>query len=201
LLPWLGDPDVALAVRTGAVSYDRLRPLDLYTLWYARTAGWLVARMLPRAALMFLFAGIALPLLGFGDWAWRAPASVPAGMLFSVSLTLGTLLSSAMIMLINIAVTASLNDRGVNAIAAPLVIVFSGNMLPLLLFPDWLRTVMFVQPLAGVLDIPLRIYFGALAGADALVGIGVQMFWIIVLVALGHVAMTRTLRNLEVQGG
>jgi ABC-2 type transport system permease protein len=122
-------------------------------------------------------------------------------MLFSVSLTLGTLLSSAMIMLINIAVTASLNDRGVNAIAAPLVIVFSGTMLPLLLFPDWLRTVMFVQPLAGVLDIPLRIYFGALAGADALVGIGVQMFWIIVLVALGHVAMTRTLRNLEVQGG
>jgi ABC-2 type transport system permease protein len=78
LLPWLGDPDVALAVRTGAVSYDRLRPLDLYALWYARAAGWIVSRMLPRAALMFLFAGIAMPLLGFGAWSWHLPVSIPA---------------------------------------------------------------------------------------------------------------------------
>ena len=28
LLPWSGDPEVALAVRTGAVAYDRLRPVD-----------------------------------------------------------------------------------------------------------------------------------------------------------------------------
>jgi ABC-2 type transport system permease protein len=201
LLPWLGDPDVALAVRTGAVSYDRLRPLDLYALWYARAAGWIVARMLPRAALMFAFAGIAMPLLGFTDWSWHLPVSVPAGTLFLISLTLGVLLSSAMIMLINVAVAASLNDRGVNALSAPLVIVFSGNLLPLLLFPDWMRTAMFVQPFAGLLDIPLRIYFGALAGADAWIGIGLQVFWIAVLVALGHWVMTRTLRTLEMQGG
>jgi len=201
LLPWLGDPDVALAVRTGGVSYDRLRPLDLYTLWYARAAGWIVARVLPRAALMFLFAGIAMPLLGFDDWSWHLPVSVPAGTLFLISLTLGVLLSSSMIMLINVAVAASLNDRGVNAISAPLVIVFSGNLLPPLLFPEWMRTAMFVQPLAGVLDIPLRIYFGALTGADALIGIGLQIFWIAALVGLGHFAMTRTLRSLELQGG
>jgi ABC-2 type transport system permease protein len=142
-----------------------------------------------------------MPLLGFGDWGWHLPVSVPAGMLFLISLTLGALLSSAMIMLINVAVAASLNDRGVNALSAPLVIVFSGNLLPLLLFPDWLRTVMFVQPFAGLLDIPLRIYFGALTGADAWVGIGLQIFWIAVLAALGHWAMARTLRTLEMQGG
>src|SRR5262249_40675396 len=27
LLPWGGDPDIAAAVRSGAVSYDRLRPI------------------------------------------------------------------------------------------------------------------------------------------------------------------------------
>jgi ABC-2 type transport system permease protein len=201
LLPWLGDPDVALAIRTGAVSYDRLRPVDLYALWYARAAGWIVSRMLPRAALMFAFAAVAMPLLGFADWSWHLPVSIPAGALFFVSLTLGVLLSSAMIMLINIAVAALLNDRGVHALSAPLVIVFSGNLLPLLLFPDWMRTAMFVQPFAGLLDIPLRIYFGALAGADAWAGIGLQIFWVAVLVALGHRAMARTLRTLEIQGG
>ncbi|RZI63692.1 MAG: ABC transporter permease, partial [Variovorax sp.] len=33
LLPWMGDPEVAQAVRTGSVVYDRLRPVDHYTLW------------------------------------------------------------------------------------------------------------------------------------------------------------------------
>jgi len=100
-----------------------------------------------------------------------------------------------------VAVAASLNDRGVNALASPIVIVFSGNLLPLLLFPDWMRTVMFVQPFAGLIDIPLRIYFGTLTGQGLIAGLGLQMFWIAVLIALGHWFMSRTLRTLESQGG
>ncbi len=61
LLPWMADPDIAAAVRTGAIGYDRLRPVDAYALWYARTAGWMTARVVPRVALMILAAGIVLP--------------------------------------------------------------------------------------------------------------------------------------------
>ncbi len=50
LLPWVADPEVANAVRTGAVSYDRLRPVDTYGFWYVRSAGWMTARAAPRAA-------------------------------------------------------------------------------------------------------------------------------------------------------
>ena len=42
-------------MRTGGVGYDRLRPLDAYGYWYARTLGWMLARALPRAVLMLLF--------------------------------------------------------------------------------------------------------------------------------------------------
>ncbi len=77
LLPWLGDPDVANAVRTGAVSYDRLRPLDFYGLWYARSAGWIAARVLPRAILMIAFAMILLPLIGLEQWSWQLPRRQP----------------------------------------------------------------------------------------------------------------------------
>ena len=64
LLPWVADPEIGQAVRTGGVGYDRLRPLDAYGYWYARTLGWMLARALPRAALMLLAAGIVLPLVG-----------------------------------------------------------------------------------------------------------------------------------------
>lgn len=201
LLPWLGDPEVAQAVRTGAVAYDRLRPVDAYALWFARSAGWIAARLLPRVALMAAFAAVALPLAGLGEWAWQLPANAVAGMAFLFSVGLALLLSTAMVMLLNVAATAALNERGISAVATPVVIVFSGNLLPLALLPDAWQAALLVQPLAGLFDIPARLYFGQLSGWHALGGLGLQCFWIAVLIAFGRLAMGRTMRSLQVQGG
>ncbi|GKT16502.1 ABC transporter permease [Acidovorax sp. SUPP2522] len=156
LLPWSGDPEVAQSVRTGAVAYDRLRPVDAYGLWFARSAGWIAARVL---------------------------------------------LSTALVMLLNVAATAALNERGINALAVPAVVVLSGNLLPLPLLPDAWQWALIAQPLAGLLDIPSRIHSGHWSGWQAVGGLALQAFWIAVLVALGRLAMRRTLRHLEIQGG
>lgn len=201
LLPWAADPDIAAAVRTGAVGYDRLRPVDAYALWYARTAGWMTARIAPRVSLMILAAGIALPLLGLGDWAWQPPAGLSAGLLFLLSLALAVALSTAVVMLINIVVAATLDSRGVNTLVMPVVVVFTGSLLPLPLYPEAVRTLLFLQPLAGIIDIPNRIYSGALAGGMAWAGIGLQAFWIAALILVGRLGLGRVMRRLEVQGG
>jgi ABC-2 type transport system permease protein len=201
LLPWAGDPEVSAAVRSGAVTYDRLRPVDAYAFWFVRSAGWMAARVVPRAAMMFLFAGVALPVFGMVEWGWHLPGDVAALLGFGLSVLLALLLSSAMIMLINIITLVTLTDRGANAISLPLVVALSGSLLPLGLFPDELQTVLLMQPFAGLLDIPLRIYTGNLVGAAAIGGIGLQLFWIVAVIALGRIAMARALRRLEVQGG
>jgi ABC-2 type transport system permease protein len=201
MLPWFGDPDVASAVRTGAVSYDRLRPVDFYSLWFFRAAGWIAARVLPRALLMLGFAAVLLPLVGLEKWSWQLPATFTAGALFAVSLALALALSASLVMLLNIGIAASLNARGVAALAGPPTVLLSGNLLPLSLFPDWAQIALLLQPFAGLLDIPLRIYFGSLQGAAALGALGVQMFWIAALIGFGRWWLARVLRSLEMQGG
>jgi viologen exporter family transport system permease protein len=201
LLPWFGDPDVAAAVRSGAVSYDRLRPIDFYSLWFFRAAGWIAARVLPRAALMLGFAAILLPLVGLRDWSWQPPATFTAAILFAMSLALALALSASMVMLLNIGIAASINARGVNSLATAPTILFSGSLLPLSLFPDWAQIALLLQPFAGLLDIPLRIYFGALEGPAAIGGLAVQAFWVVALVAFGRWWLGRVLRSLEMQGG
>ena len=201
LLPWLADPEVGASIRTGGVGYDRLRPIDAYGYWYARTLGWIAARALPRAVLMLLAAGIVLPLVGLEAWAWQPPPSAEAAALFVPAFALMILLAVAVLMLANVVVAASLNERGVNAILMPVVIVFSGNLVPLDFFPDAMRPFLRLQPLAGLVDIPFRIYFADLRGAAALQGLALQAGWIVVLVALGRVAMARMMRHLEMQGG
>ena len=199
--PWVADPEIGQAVRTGGVGYDRLRPLDAYGYWYARTLGWMLARALPRAVLMALAAGIVLPLVGLGAWAWRPPSGVAAALLFAPAFVLMAALGAAILMVANIIVAASLNERGVNAILTPLVIVFSGTLLPLDFYPDALRPFLHVQPFAGLVDIPFRIYFADLAGAAALQGLALQAGWTLVLVIIGRLAMERMMRRLEMQGG
>ena len=112
-----------------------------------------------------------------------------------------TALAAAVLMLANIVVAASLNERGVNAVLTPLVIVFSGSLLPLDFFPDALRPFLHVQPFAGLVDIPFRIYFADLGGSAALQGLALQAGWTLVLIGLGRVAMERMMRRLEMQGG
>lgn len=201
MLPWTADPEVGLAVRNGAVGYDRLRPVDTYGFWYARTAGWMLARAAPRALLMLLAAGIVLPLVGLDAWSWRSPAGLQAAALFTVSMLLTTALGAAVTMLANAVVAASMNERGVNTVMSPLVLILSGSILPLSLFPEPLRPFLLVQPLAGLVDIPYRIYLGSLAGADALAGLGLQAFWTAAFVLAGRRALAATMTRLQMQGG
>jgi ABC-2 type transport system permease protein len=201
LQPWSGDPDIGAAVRSGAVGYDRLRPVDNYAWWFVRATAWMTARALPRAALMIAFAGVALPLLGLGDWAWKLPADAAQAGLFVLSLGLMIPLSASFVMLLNLCIAASLTDRGINTFAPAFVIMFSGNMIPLGFFPDWAQPLLIAQPFAGMLDIPIRIYIGTLSGGAAWTGLALQAFWILVFVAVGRGWMTGVMRRLEVQGG
>jgi ABC-2 type transport system permease protein len=201
LLPWVADPEVGTAIRTGGVGYDRLRPLDTYGYWYARTLGWILARALPRAVLMLAAAGIVLPLVGLQDWAWQPPSGIEAALLFVPALLLMIMLAVAVLMLANVVVAASLNERGVNAVLTPLVVVFSGSLVPLDFFPDAVRPFLHVQPFAGLVDIPFRIYFADLRGAPALQGMALQAGWALALIGVGRFAMARMMHRLEMQGG
>ena len=201
LLPWNCDPDVAEMVKTGNVSYERLRPLDTYFYWYCRAVAFMTARTLPRAMLMFFFATIILPLVGMGSWRLRLPDSIDAAALFLVAMVCVVLLASAFIMVVNIVVVETISDRGVNAFAAPMVVAFSGSLVPLPFFPDWMQLILFLQPFAGLVDIPYRIYFGNLSGDRALAGLLQQVAWIGILVLAGHILMTRVMSRLQVQGG
>ena len=200
-LPWSADPEITEMVRSGAVAYERLRPVDTYAWWYARAVAWSVARVLPRAALMVAFAGIAMPLVGLGRWGLAPPASLAAAGLFAGA-TLGLMaLSAAITLMINVILVATMSDRGANALAGSLVNLLSGMVIPLAFFPDAVRPWLRAQPFAGLADIPFSIYFGALTGWSAIGGIALQFGWAVVLAVLGRRWLGSVMTRLQVQGG
>ena len=201
LLPWSVDPEIARMVRSGDVAYERLRPLDTYTYWYARAVARRTATPLLRAVPMVITAGVLLPLLGMSEWGLSAPASSASAALFLVSMGLVIALSSAIATLMEVLTVATLSERGVNTLIGPLIIILSGSLVPLPLYPEWLQPALRLQPLAGLLDTPLRIYTGHLATMDALASLVRQAVWIVVLIGVGRMVMARVMARLQAQGG
>jgi ABC-2 type transport system permease protein len=201
LLPWSADPEIARMMRSGDVAYERLRPVDTYTFWYARAVARRTATPLLRAVPMVLTAGILFHSLGMSEWALSPPAGAGAAFLFVMSMALVVALSAAIATLLDILTVAALSERGVNSVIGPLVIVLSGSLIPLPLLPDWMQPALQLQPFAGLIDVPLRIYSGHLGGTAALAGLARQAVWTIALAALGRLAMRRVMMRLQVQGG
>ena len=199
LLPWQADADISVAAETGNVGYERLRPIDTYSLWFARALAWRTASASLRAVPMFATAGVALPLVGLGAWSWRLPASIASGLTFLVSMALTVLLSCAFTVLLNCAVVALKTRRASNL--APLFVNFlSGIVIPLVLLPHWAQRFLFWQPFAGLVDIPYRIYFGNLTGAAAAAGLLAQAMWCLVFVLLGRAWLSHVMNRIDMQG-
>jgi ABC-2 type transport system permease protein len=200
-LPWAADPDVAEMVRTGAVAYERVRPVDTYAWWFARAIARSTAQVLPRALLMFVFAGVILPLAGLERWGLAPPHSLGAGAFFTLSCVGMVLLSAAITLVINIITVATLTDRGANLMVAPVVNFFSGMVLPLAFFPDALRPLLRALPFAGLADLPFSIYFGGITGMGVASAIGLQLAWVAILALAGRAWLGAAMRRLQVQGG
>ena len=79
--------------------------------------------------------------------------------------------------------------------------LLSGNYLPLPLWPDFMQRALMLQPFAGLMDIPFRLYIGAILPGDAIGAIGLQLLWAAAIVVLGKALLNRRISHLIVQGG
>jgi ABC-2 type transport system permease protein len=79
--------------------------------------------------------------------------------------------------------------------------VLSGALIPLALFPDWLRPAVLALPFQAVVHTPVAIYLGDLTGEALLWALGGQRFWVVALWWLARLLWIPASRALTVQGG
>ena len=200
LIPWRMDEDVAAQIRDGTVVYELTRPLDLHGLWFARAIAWRTAPVFLRMVPMFVIAMVIVPLVAPG-WELAPPPSVAAFLLWIACFACAVLLSAALTTLVSVTLMWTLTGDGVPMLVATCATMFGGLVIPLPLFPDWIKPVLYALPFAGMLDLPSRVFTGDIAASQAGWVIAHQLVWIIVLVALGRWLLSRGMRRLVVQGG
>jgi ABC-2 type transport system permease protein len=77
----------------------------------------------------------------------------------------------------------------------------SGLIIPVPLMPEALKKLVYILPFRYSSDLPFRVYAGNIGTKEALLSIGVQFLWICLIVVLGRLWMSKSLKRIIVQGG
>jgi ABC-2 type transport system permease protein len=184
--------DLADRIRTGDVASDLHRPVGLVP--------WYLAGDLGRSAYHFLTRGLAPTVIGvvLFDIVIPTPGAAAA---FLVSLVLAVTTSFTLRFLTACSAFWLLDQSGVKMLSGFLALFMSGMVLPLVVFPEPLRSIALALPWASFLQTPADIWLGQRTGWGVVTGLGAQVAWIVVLLALCQVVLSAATRKVVVQGG
>ena len=185
--------DVPWRVESGAIVVDLARPFGFLRWWLAREIG--------RAAVFAVSRAVPAGLVGAALFGVRPPGSAGAALGFAVSLPLALLAGFGIRYLVALTAFWITDVRGALAVSSLALMFFSGAVLPLTIFPGTFGAVARLLPFAAVVQVPMDIYLRPRGGAGIGTQLAFQAAWVAVLLAASHLATSRALRRLVVQGG
>jgi ABC-2 type transport system permease protein len=182
--------EVSRNIQSGAIVTELLKPYDYFSYWLARDLGRALAHFFIRGVPTFVIGVITFDLL--------APVSAAAAIGFILSVVLAVTASFCLRFLSNLAGFWVIDYRGLNMMYAAIINLLSGMLVPLAFLPGPMRAIANVLPFRAVIMIPNEIYLGQIPIWQ---GLGLQVFWIGVLVLACRYVLSIGERQLVVQGG
>ena len=182
--------DIIKTIRTGEVVTDMLKPMSYFGYWLSRDLGRAVGHVLLR--------GIPTLAVGVILYDLVPPGSAQRWMALPVSVVLAVAVSFCFRFTMNLWGFWMLDHRGIAGIAAVLVGVGSGHLLPLAWYPDPVRDVLNMLPFRAIIMLPVEIWLGQVTVAE---GLGLQAFWVVAMTAIALAFQSVAERKVVVQGG
>ena len=194
LMPWGGASNAVESIVSGNIAYDLARPMNIYNRWFFETIADRVSRATLRCAPILIVAMI-LP----EPFRMTLPPDLFQFSMFLISMPI-TLFVVTAYCLIDYTSTFYTMSR-YNAIFVITADFLAGGYIPIPFFPESFRRIAEWLPFAAMQNMPLRIYSGDISGIDAVRGIGLQLFWLAVMLIFGKLLMRHSLKRVVTQGG
>lgn len=190
------DQELFKMIKDGAISYELARPKNLYFMWYFKVLGQKLANVSLRFLPLLIVTSILPAPYGMG-----LPASLSCFILFLISLTIGSLLVTALTVFYPIVSLVTLNEKGIVNLMITFADIMSGLVVPIPFFPIFLQKISRVLPFQYISDLPFRIYVGNMSEGTIISSMIIQFIWLVLLILFGNILMKRSLKRVVVQGG
>lgn len=187
------DQEMATQVLEGKLAMDLIKPVNTQWMYIAQALGESMFRLtmltVPTAVVLLLVYPVRRPA-GVGNF---------VGFLFSV------VLSFFLVAGINFAVgTFAVRLKSILGLLRAkyfLLELFSGLLIPISFFPHIFQVAFAFMPFQYISYIPVLLYLGKISGVGILKALGIQIFWVAAIVAVGHLFWSWSSKKITIQGG
>jgi ABC-2 type transport system permease protein len=188
-----GDYDLMRSVYQGEIAGDLLKPVHLFTFWLAQDLG--------RAIVGFFLRGLTIMMIYAFIFNISYPTSITQWLALFVTLILSWLISFAYRFLVNLSAFWSPDARGIGRFAFIIVMFFSGFLMPLRFFPDWVQTLAYLTPFPHMLNTVVEVYLGVLTSTELIKALLAQVAWAVALIIVCQIVLRLGTKRLVILGG
>lgn len=187
------DREISTDIRDGSIAIQFIRPYNYVLVKMMQGLGEGVFRFM-----MLMIPGMVIAILLFPVHLPTAP-SAWAG--FLVMLFFSFLISSQINVITGLSAFFVENNEGMMRMKRVVVDLFSGLIVPISLFPDWLSSILKVLPFQAITYLPGSVFTGRVQGVGIWNVLGVQVIWFLLLLIPIVWLYYAARKRLFVQGG
>jgi ABC-2 type transport system permease protein len=184
---------VARKILDGSVAMDLLKPINFQKVNLAETTGSAAFEMTINAVVITIVLVLTVGIM--------YPTEILTWILFAFSLINALMIKFSIIYIAGLFSFWTFSIVGVFWTRMALINLFSGALIPLAFFPDWLHSLSLYLPFQGIVNTPTAIYLGHMQGMEAAQMVALQFFWIFVLWNSGRLIYYYALRKVTIHGG
>lgn len=195
-MPWMMENEIFEAIISGNIVYELVRPINIYNMWFARTAALRLSRAVLRCMPILLVAGF-LP----EPFRMTLPVDGLSAILFLLTMVLGLLVTVSVCMLIYVLAFYTVSPEGLRILFFSGAEFLSGAVIPLPFFPEQIGCFLELTPFGAMQNVPLRIYSGSMSGEEILRAVCLQVFWLVAVTLFGQILCRVAVKRVTLQGG
>lgn len=193
LLGWSGENTLAKEIKSGMVAARCVRPAAFLVQSIAEMTG---------AVLMQGVVNLAMVFVGFGCFGrYMKLPSFSAVCLFVPCLILAVMLRMMMIDIFSLLCFFTTGYLGIAWTRTALFEFFSGAVIPVAMFPGWLKMVTYYTPFPYMLQVPAAVLLGQELPVGLPFVFALQFVWLILFLLLHCAIYGLARRNLTIAGG
>ncbi|MBI1334191.1 MAG: ABC-2 family transporter protein [Armatimonadetes bacterium] len=179
--------ELAIEIKDGQFSAQLVRPISTYQVYFFRNFSWRIVRMSLCVPFLLLFMWFYRGILHDAtfNWNWQ----------FFSALLLGHLLSFTTVMMLGFIALFVEEAMALFELYYFPMLFLSGQVVPVAMLPDWAQQLAKVLPFYYTTNLPVDIGIGRVGGDTALVGLGVQCFYIALTFGISKILWAKGLRQ------
>lgn len=186
--------DISREVKDGSIAINLVRPLN-----YEK-------RMLFQGLGSILYNFIVIFIITFSIttilyYKFFGYVSIVRILLYFFSVIIGIFINFYFSYIFGLVAFKITNMWGLSQIMQAIVNLLSGMLIPIEFFPEWAQAIINLLPFSSSIYTPTMIYLGKITGADIIIALGLQIFWVIVLMIISKIMWKALIKNLTILGG